>query len=357
MTSTTDPNTARNGGRKENFGGGEPPRPPVAGRFLRVGAALFCLGLALFFWLSESAAWARPAQQGECDSVPLTRSFRGNVYRGSPPDTGTAQPGVTVQLYSSSSINDMGQLRRGMETGSDGYYELSWTACRVDQDFSYYNIIVNDPDYTATAAEETATRARVKAANWIQYDNVDRGLPQGTYAGNRFWVSANSGGTATATATGTPGTATPTATASTTATASATGTATVSPTQTQTATPSPTGTPQAGSITVVVYFDANRDGVRQSSEPLLAGATVRLLNNQGQEISRQTSTATAPVTFSNLTPGTSYTVEEQHPVGYFSTTADVQSVGLQAGSNPTVEFGDSRYFLYIPVMKRNNSNG
>jgi hypothetical protein len=140
--------------------------------------------------------------------------------------------------------------------------------------------------------------------------------------------------TATPTATATP-TRTPTPTATPTATASPTATAT------PTATASPT--PMTGGIQGVVWHDANRNQVRDASEPGVAGALVTLL--EGATTLAQTQTAgDGSFGFAGLAADRYYTVVQTPPRAYAPTTPGQRVVWLTNGVLIQVDFG----LVFVP---------
>jgi uncharacterized protein (DUF2141 family) len=79
-----------------------------------------------------------------------------------------------------------------------------------------------------------------------------------------------------------------------------------------------------------VYFDANNNGVFDTTETGIAGATVTLTgtNDLGQTVSLTTSTSSVGAySFTNLRPG-SYTLTETQPAGY---TDGKDTIGTQGG--------------------------
>ena len=136
-------------------------------------------------------------------------------------------------------------------------------------------------------------------------------------------------------------TATPTATPTNTATHGVTPTPTTTPTSTPTVTVTPT--PMVRAICVLVYEDLNGDGVRDPGEGLLADAVITVTDDQEQEVDGSPYTTdglSEPYCFTNLTPAT-YTVREENPPGYVSTTSDTMHVPVLPDIPvPRIEFGD-----------------
>lgn len=158
--------------------------------------------------------------------------------------------------------------------------------------------------------------------------------------------------TATPTFTGTPtptGTPTFTPTATPTETPSATPTPTATPTLTPTETPTPTPTRYAASVSGVVWYDANLDGVIDLGELPLPGAYVRIEDLQGKVLHEFGPTGPdGRYFFPEVLPG-EYVVRRTNPPGYFSTTPDEVRITLTPRSVAFVDFGAARLWrLYVP---------
>lgn len=190
----------------------------------------------------------------------FTRAFRGLVYNGSAYNTTNPQSGVTVTLYGSYNATDVGVFLRSLATGSSpdtGRYNLTYVVGGGSGDFTYYNILMNDPNWTALAAQ-SGSGGTAKAAHWIQF--VRPSTTDLLKLDNHFWVKpASSGGTSTPTPTPTPSHTAPTFT----------------PTPTVTKTPTgPTGT-----LCLESYTDTDGDGLRDEGEPALAGVAASVLSH------------------------------------------------------------------------------
>jgi hypothetical protein len=176
----------------------------------------------------------------------------GSVFSGVYPDTGSPLPGVSLDLYCSSTSGDLGTFLESATTDGGGSYTLvDHGAC------NNYNIWENNPvGYQSTGASSTG--GTVLSNDWIKYTWPLEGK---ILTDNNFWdayptptPTNTSTPTITRTPTNTPtktSTATATSTATRTSTPSATATATSTPTLTPTAThtptPTQTGTPTATS--------------------------------------------------------------------------------------------------------------
>jgi len=128
-------------------------------------------------------------------------------------------------------------------------------------------------------------------------------------------------------------------TATSTPTPTSTPTATATPTDTPTLTLTPTATPSTGSITGVVWYDEDGDGMVDEGEPPLPDVEVTLSTVVGVAIETQLTTADGSYGFTDLEPGT-YMVTETDPEDYSSTTPNQVVVAVVAGSTVEINFGD-----------------
>jgi hypothetical protein len=98
-----------------------------------------------------------------------------------------------------------------------------------------------------------------------------------------------------------------------------------------------------GSISGVVFFDADGNGIRGAGEPGLAGVEVQLADARmlGHAATSNSvlSAADGSYSFVDLSPG-SYVVSETDPSGYVSTTAASRTVGVRSGAVTGIDFGD-----------------
>ena len=112
----------------------------------------------------------------------------------------------------------------------------------------------------------------------------------------------------------------------------------------------PTPTPALGSVSGVVYEDANRNRQYDAAEPLLAGAVVTLQQNNAT-VAQQTTGVDGAFHFTQLSSG-SYQLHETPPSGY----ASAQPTGnvfftISGGDNLIFNFAhDPR--LYLPIITR-----
>jgi hypothetical protein len=117
-----------------------------------------------------------------------------------------------------------------------------------------------------------------------------------------------------------------------------TATPTEVPTDTPTPEPTATPTPAVGSVCVVAYDDANRNGTQDGIEGTISGVTITLFDGQ-QIVGTQVSNALAgQVCFDDLGPG-AYQVFQTVPSNRELTTADNVPIELQGGQTVKVLFG------------------
>ncbi|MDH4136460.1 MAG: M4 family metallopeptidase, partial [Anaerolineae bacterium] len=125
---------------------------------------------------------ASPAtNQATCSAsglAQITPGLSGYVYAGDMGDESTPLNSVTVELYCSNNIGQLGTRVASTTTNAEGWYDLP-----IPGVCEYYNILETDPpDYTSVGA--TAIGGRVVTSNWIEY-----ALPLGgkTLTDNKFW--------------------------------------------------------------------------------------------------------------------------------------------------------------------------
>lgn len=128
----------------------------------------------------------------------------------------------------------------------------------------------------------------------------------------------------------------PTNTPAPTSTPTATPEPTLTPTPEATATPLPSPTPEVASLRVLAFEDRNANGMRDSGEPLLAGARVQVLDANGKVVLTGTTEGVGPLILS-LAPG-SYSVVNTSPAGYTPFPVDRWAVALVAGSEVEITF-------------------
>ena len=89
---------------------------------------------------------------------------------------------------------------------------------------------------------------------------------------------------------------------------------------------------------MLVYNDLNSSKSREFGEPLLTGAVITVTNSAGVVVGTWTTDGTEPHCFQ--LPQGNYTVVEQNPPGYVSTTPDIVASFVVAGYMTPVDFGD-----------------
>jgi uncharacterized repeat protein (TIGR01451 family) len=103
-----------------------------------------------------------------------------------------------------------------------------------------------------------------------------------------------------------------------------------------------------------VYRDPQRDGV-DGGEPGIAGVTIRLLQG-GTLVATTTTAADGSYSFPGLTLG-AYTVQEEQPLGYGSSTPDSVAVTLAGAAVTGINFGDTVSTLAGLVYFDGNNDG
>ena len=96
----------------------------------------------------------------------------------------------------------------------------------------------------------------------------------------------------------------------------------------------------AASISGIVWYDVNKDGVRDSGEVGIEGVTITLtgVDESGNDVTLTTKTdASGAWSFPNLAPGT-YSVKETQPEGYLDGSVVLGSGANGQGSSATNEF-------------------
>ncbi|MFZ2621333.1 MAG: SdrD B-like domain-containing protein [Minisyncoccia bacterium] len=107
-------------------------------------------------------------------------------------------------------------------------------------------------------------------------------------------------------------------------------------------------TPGTGSISGKLYHDLNRNRTLDTSEPGLAGRTIKLYNNPGwwgktgkAPFASATTDSSGNYTFLNLADGV-YSIEEINVKGFNQITSDYRSVSLTGGAQLTgYDFADA----------------
>jgi len=116
-----------------------------------------------------------------------------------------------------------------------------------------------------------------------------------------------------------------------------------SPTPTSTSTPTATPTPVVGKVSVLVFDDANGNGLRDEGEELLAGATIQVLTMDRQPVDEYTTDGTNEPHVFTVEPG-KYLLLEKDPEGFISISPNDWGIVVAAGTGIEIAFGDQ----YMP---------
>ncbi|MCO6449434.1 MAG: DUF11 domain-containing protein [Caldilineales bacterium] len=120
------------------------------------------------------------ALQQEIEAVPMQfQSFTGNVYSGTPPETGHPLVGVQVALYGSNNAEIWGSLLDSKTTSLSGHYQLTVSNSTYD----YFHIVEIDPAGFISTGAKAGTGGTVVNANWIRYHKP----AAGSHSNNDFW--------------------------------------------------------------------------------------------------------------------------------------------------------------------------
>ncbi len=113
----------------------------------------------------------------------------------------------------------------------------------------------------------------------------------------------------------------------------------------------------SGTVTGLVYLDANRNGQLDSGEPGIGEVVVAAIDSTGTAVAAVTTDSGGNYGFESLRPGT-YTIEETPLAGYGSSTPEFVPVSISANQNVTgVDFGNTLGSLSGTVYVDVNNNG
>ena len=115
------------------------------------------------------------------------------------------------------------------------------------------------------------------------------------------------------------------------------------------------GDQEQGTISGIVFDDANGNGVQDPGEKGIGGVSVKLLNSGGGTVSITETAGNGSFRFSDLAAGI-YTMEETDPEGYGSTTNNTVKITVGSGAAATANFGDLPYGTVSGVVY-NDTNG
>ncbi|WHT21620.1 SdrD B-like domain-containing protein [Crossiella sp. CA-258035] len=110
-------------------------------------------------------------------------------------------------------------------------------------------------------------------------------------------------------------------------------------------------------ITGTVWVDTDGDGVIDPAEAKrLSGVEIVLLDKDGKQVGRTTTDAFGNYAFPGLPPG-DYTVRENQPGGYGTTTPNEVKVTVPAGGTSKADFGEQLGSIGDFVFSDTNANG
>ncbi len=290
---------------------------------------------------------ATPTPTTTATSAPATGTrLRGYVYVRMFGQN-QALPGVTVQLWRSSSPDVLGQFVDDRVSDLGGFYNFFVPTTPPP----YYHLVLVTPPGKAPL-QATSGEGIVVSPDHIRFDAPTFQV----YQDNDFvLIPVTPTPTATLspapTATSTPQPATPTHTPGPTSTATPTSTVTPPPTLT----PTPTATPLQGSIRALVWNDLNRNGVREGDEPPLAGVEVMVEKVGAARSNERVITGSDGVAqFAARTAPAIYKVTEIDPPYALSTTPNQAYVAVSPGVQTDVAFGDRVLpkHVFLPAVQR-----
>ena len=111
-----------------------------------------------------------------------------------------------------------------------------------------------------------------------------------------------------------------------------------------------------GSISGQVWFDADKDGIKDAGETTGIPTTITITNGAGVVVATGTTNPDGTYSFGGLPPG-NYTVTETQPTGYGSSTTNAVAVTLNAVSVTGVDFGETLGSVAGSVYVDTNRNG
>jgi large repetitive protein len=121
--------------------------------------------------------------------------------------------------------------------------------------------------------------------------------------------------------------------------------------------PTPVGTVWIGGL---VYLDANRNGIIEPGDAPMAGVKVYLKDSAGNTVGTTVTAADGTYVFTGLTPGGTYSVVEDQPVGYGSSQAPTNSIPVTApatGGSTGFNFGETLSTISGSVYVDSNNDG
>ena len=123
------------------------------------------------------------------------------------------------------------------------------------------------------------------------------------------------------------------------------------------ATPTATAIVGVGAVCAMMYIDANGNARRESSEGLLAGGQLSVMDTNNMPLQTHiTDGLSEPYCFTNLPVG-NYTITAAPPEGYNSTSSPVYPLSVEADSLTNIEFGAQPGGATSPTTVTGGSGG
>ena len=101
-----------------------------------------------------------------------------------------------------------------------------------------------------------------------------------------------------------------------------------------------------------VWLDVNRDGVQDSTEPVIAGVTVTLTDATGAVVATTTTDANGFYSFVDLVPGATYTITFTRPAGYTFTS---QTSGTNTAVDSNADLATGAWTFTAPASGKNSA--
>lgn len=314
-------------------------------------------------------------------SQPSQDYLTGYVYNGNQGDESTPISGVTVTLYGSANVGQLGSQIGSITTNGSGFYSLA-----APTGYEYYNLVETDPSgyYSVAASSPDGT---VVNNNQIRYSVESEPLSDQDKTKNKFWdkptAPANQNPNAVDDNVTTPENTTITISVLSndsdpdgdpvslqSATSASHGTVTkIANHVDYTPNAGYTGTDQfdytiidgnggsdTGTVTVTItkqnggtasvgdlsWWDLNHNGLQDAGEPGLSNVTVSLFDDQSNLLASTTTDANGHYGFSNL-PAGGYYLEFTPPSGYMIVSKD-QGTDDTIDSDATPQTGQTATF-------------
>ena len=101
-----------------------------------------------------------------------------------------------------------------------------------------------------------------------------------------------------------------------------------------------------------VWLDVNRDGIQDSTEPVIAGVTVTLTDATGAVVATTTTDANGFYSFVDLVPGATYTITFTRPAGYTFTS---QTSGTNTAVDSNADLATGAWTFTAPASGKNSA--